>query len=199
MLLKKKFLVALCFSILAFAAFALPAVNAQKKEEYGAIVNHLKTKYQAKKVKIPFMWLARLAVKVVRPAGVKSFDMTLFEGLQFSKETLDLEMQAAMRNSLSADWLPILRVRSRTGEQVYMYMREDGKNVRLMLVTIDKTEAAVIRAKFDPEKLAEFINNPKIFGISIGDTGENADNKSNDKNIIDGGNQEKPPEIIKKN
>ena len=198
MILRKKFLVALCFSVLVFTALALPSANAQKKEEYGAIVNHLKTKYQAKKVKIPFMWLARFAVKVVRPAGVKSFDITLFEDLQFSKETLDLEMQVTMRNSLSAEWLPILRVRSRTGEQVYMYMREDGKNVRLMLVTIDKDQAAVIRAKFDPEKLAEFINNPKIFGISIGDTSERLD-KPDNSNIKDTATEEKPVESKKDN
>ena len=50
-----------------------------------------------------------------------------------------------------------------------MYMREDGKNVKIALVTIDKQEAALIRATFSPEKLAEFINNPKIFGISLSD------------------------------
>ncbi len=187
MLMRKKFSVAIVFSLLFFTAFSLPEVSAQKKEEYSAIVNHLKNKYQAKKVKIPFMWLARFAVKVVRPAGVKSFDVTLFEDLHFSKETLDVEMQSVMRNSLSPEWLPILRVRSRTGEQVYMYMREDGKNVRLMLVTIDKGQAAVIRAKFNPEKLADFINNPKIFGISLGDGNDNADNKAADSNIQDSG------------
>ncbi len=140
------------------------------------IAKHLKTKYKAKKKKIPFMWLARFAVNVVRPAGVKSFSVTLYEDLQFSKETLDVEMQKAMRSSLGAEWTPIIRVRSRQGQQVYMYMREDGKNVRMMLVTIENNEAAVIRAKFNPEKLAEFINDPKIFGISLNDNDEKSKN-----------------------
>lgn len=168
MLIRKQILMAAAFLFLAFTLIA-PAANAKGGGEYAQIVKHLKTKYQAKKVKIPFMWLARFAVNIVRPAGVKSFSITLFEDLKFSRETLDEEMQAAMRDSFGADWSPILRVRSRTGEQVYMYMREAGKNVKISLVTIDKDQAAVIRATINPDKLAEFMDNPKIFGISLDD------------------------------
>lgn len=155
----------LLFLVVTFSA---PQTYA-KGNEYKSVVKHLKTKYKAKKVKIPFMWLARFAVKVVRPAGVKSFSVTIFEDLNFSRDTLDAEMQAVMRNSLNAEWSPIFRVRSREGQQAYMYMRESGDDVRIMLVTIDKNQAAVIRAKFDPDKLIEFIDNPKILGVSLDD------------------------------
>ena len=175
MLMRKKILVALAFLTLAFT-FAAPTADA-KGGEYKAVVKHLKTKYQAKKVKIPFVWLARFAVSIVRPAGVKSFSVTIFEDLKFSRETLDEEMQLAMRNSFGADWSPILRVRSRTGEQVYMYMREAGKNVKIAIVTIDKEDATVVRATFSPERLADFMNNPKIFGISL----DNGDRQAADK------------------
>jgi len=174
MLMRKKILIALTFLTFAFT-FAVPTADA-KGGEYKAVVKHLKTKYQAKKVKIPFMWLARFAVSVVRPSGVKSFSVTLFEDLKFSRETLDEEMQSVMKNSFSADWSPILRVRSREGEQVYMYMREVGKSVKITIVTIDKEQAAVIRATFNPEKFAEFINNPKIFGVSLNDHDRQATN-----------------------
>ncbi len=179
MLMRKKILIALTFLTFAFT-FAVPTADA-KGGEYKSVVKHLKTKYQAKKVKIPFMWLARFAVSVVRPAGVKSFSVTLFEDLKFSRETLDEEMQLAMRNSFSADWSSILRVRSRNGEQVYMYMREAGKSVKLAVVTIDKKQAAVIRATVNPDKLAEFINNPKIFGISLDDNKQPVTNKISER------------------
>ncbi len=164
---------------LLFLAFSLaPSAAHAKGGEYKQIVRHLKTKYRAKKVKIPFMWLARFAVSVVRPAGVKSISVTIFEDLKFSRETLDSEMQAAMRESFGDGWQPILRVRSRTGEQVYMYMRDAGKNaVKISLVTIDKEQAAVIRATVNPDKLAEFMENPKIFGISLDDGQRQAFNK----------------------
>jgi hypothetical protein len=184
MLLKKNPLTAMTLLLLVFT-FAVPSANAKGGGEYKAVVKHLKTKYQAKKVKIPFMWLARFAVSVVRPAGVKSFSVTIFEDLKFSRETLDEEMQSALKNSFSADWSPILRVRSREGEQVYMYMREAGKSVKITVVTIDKEQAAVIRATFNPEKFAEFINDPKIFGVSLNDSDRQANNKiSEPKKII---------------
>ena len=196
MLLKKKFLIASALLFLAFT-FTVPTAKANGNE-YKKIVSHLKTKYRAKKVKIPFIWLARFAVSVVRPAGVKSFSVTIFEDLKFSRETLDKEMQTAMKNSFSADWSPILRVRSRTGEQVYMYMREAGKSVKIAVVTIDKEQAAVIRATFSPEKLAEFVNNPQIFGISLNDNEQQANNKiseSKEKVVV----EEKTPEPKKDN
>ncbi len=156
--------------ILIFAFLSAPSAEA-KNNEYKAIVNHLTTKYRAKKVEIPFLWLARFAVRVARPAGVKSFSVTMFENLQFSPVALDGEMQAAMKNSMGAGWSSILRVRSKTdGSQAYMYMREAGReSVKIMLVTIDRNQAAVIRAQINPDKLAEFIDNPKIFGISLSD------------------------------
>lgn len=175
MLNKKKILISIALLFLVFT-FAAPPAEA-KPGEYKAIVKYLKTKYQAKKVKIPFVWLARFAVSVVKPAGVKSFSITVFENLKFSRDTLDEEMQSMMRNSFSEDWSPILRVRSRTGEQVYMYMREAGNSVKITLVTIDKENAAIIRATFNPDKLAEFMNDPKIFGISLDDNEKQALNK----------------------
>ena len=167
MLLQKKILIAPAFLLLIFALSA-PVANA-KGNEYKEIVNHLKTKYQAKKVKIPLIWLARFAVGVVSPVGVKSFSVTMFEDLKFARSTLDTEMQTAMKNSFGAGWSPIFHVRSRTGEQIYMYMREAGGSVKLAVVTIDKEQAAVISATFKPEKLVDFINDPKIFGISLDD------------------------------
>jgi hypothetical protein len=169
MFVKKTLFIVIVFLAFAFA-FSVPAAKADDPGEYKAIVSHLKTKYRAKKVRIPFMWLAKFAVRVVKPAGVKSFSVTLFEDLKFSRDTVDREMQEALKQSFAPEWSSIFRVRSRDGQQAYMYMREAGKNVKITLVTIDKNQAAVIRATFSPEKLAEFINDPKIFGVSLSDS-----------------------------
>ncbi|MGI9036705.1 MAG: hypothetical protein ACR2GD_11790 [Pyrinomonadaceae bacterium] len=178
----RKFLTAIILTAIIFIS-AAPQIKANDKE-YEAIVRHLKTKYQAKKVKIPFMWLARAAVNIARPAGVKSFNLTVFENLKFSRATLDAEMQAAMKNSLGANWSPLIRVRSRDGgEQVYLYMSEAGKDLKIMLVTIDKENATVIRAKFSPDKLAEFIDNPRIFGISLDNGKEQSNGEKPKENV----------------
>jgi hypothetical protein len=162
----KKHLLAASFGLMLFLIFAVPVSNA-KPSEYDMIVRHLKTNYKAKKIKIPGMFLARFVVSMVRPAGVKSFSVTLFEDLKFSRENLDKEMQSALRNSFTGEWRSILRARTAEGQQAYMYMREEGKNVKIALVTIDKKNAAVIRATFSPERLVEFVNDPTIFGINL--------------------------------
>jgi hypothetical protein len=192
MLKRNKIILTLAL-LLTFFTFASPAANA-KPSEYQLIVKHLKSKYQAKKVSIPMLWLARFAVSIVRPAGVKSFNITLFDGLRISRETLDMEMQRAMRSSMGPEWESLLRVRSREGDQVYMYMREAGKDsVRILLVTIDAKEgAAVIRATISPERLADFINDPKIFGVSLNDTNDKTVEGAEDKPAEPPVLQEKP-------
>jgi hypothetical protein len=152
--------------LLCIGAFT---ASAKPPREYDAIVYHLKTKYRAKKVNLIFMWAARAIVSIAKPAGVKSFSLTVFKDLKFSRESVDREMQVAMRNSYGPEWSQIFHVRSRKGQQAYLYMTEAGKNVKIVLVTIDKENAAVIRATFNPEKVADFINDPKLFGVSLSD------------------------------
>ena len=176
MTIKKRLIAALGF-LLLMSAFAASPVNAQAKKvnEYKSIVKHLKTRYKAKKVSIPMMWLARAAVKVARPVGVQSFSLTMFENLQFTSATLDAEMRSMMKNSFGADWSSVYHGSSRDGQQSYMYMRDEGKSINMTLVTINKDQAAVIRARFHPDKFIEFLNDPKIFGVSIGDDSTGGD------------------------
>jgi hypothetical protein len=54
-------------------------------------------------------------------------------------------------------------------------MRDEGKSINMTLVTINKNQAAVIRARFHPDKFIEFLSDPKNFGISISDE-HSADN-----------------------
>src|SRR3954471_12545426 len=163
--MKKIFLITFALSFLCLAAIPSSA----KPSEYDRLVRHLKTRYQAKKINIPFIFLARMVVGVARPAGVKSFSITLFRDVKISRENLDGEIRSAMSEMFGPEWSPIFRVRSQKGQQAYMYMRDDGKNVRVSLLTIDKEQAAIIRATFNPDKLIDFINNPRIMGISLGD------------------------------
>ncbi len=176
--LRKKIIITFTFLALAFV-IAVPTTEAKGKE-FSAVCKHIKTKYGAKKVKIPFMWLARFAVKVVRPAGVKSFKVTIYKDLQFSPETLNEEMKLLMSDSFDERWSPILRIRSQEGSQVYMNIREAGKNLKIVLVSIGKKQAVVVRAKFNPDKLAKFIENPKIFGISLDGNDKHVDPLKND-------------------
>ena len=101
------------------------------------------------------------------PIRVKSFSVTMFEDLKNAPGMLDRELQTVLDQAYAEGWTPAFRIRSRDGQQAYMYMRDAGKDIRITLVTIDKTKAAIIRATFNPEKLVDFANDPKLFGISL--------------------------------
>jgi hypothetical protein len=78
-------------------------------------------------------------------------------------------------------------------------MREAGSSVKIAVVTIDRQQAAIIRATFSPEKLAEFINDPKIFGISLNDNDPQAGINQKNLKPKDDAEEEKKEEQKKDN
>ncbi len=134
---------------------------------FDAISKHLKSQYKAKKRRIPFLGLASLAVKIIRPAGVKSVKLAIFEELSHAPAAGSNDLSAILRNALSPEWQPLVRIRSRDGEQMYIYATAEGKSIKLMLVSIGGTDAFVARVKINPDKLKAFVENPKLLGISL--------------------------------
>jgi hypothetical protein len=163
---KYKRYIAHVFVLLALVGAGYSTASA-KDREFDAIANHLKSRYRAKRKGIPFMGLARFAVKIVRPAGVKSINVTIFEELQHPGSASQNELQQVMRNALSPEWQPLVRVRARNGEQTCVYATQAGKDIKLMVVVIDRTEAVIVRVKLSPTSLAKWMENPKILGISL--------------------------------
>lgn len=165
---RKLFIHTLVALVITASVLTLAPQTARANDpEFDAITKHLKLRYNARRISIPFLGLANFFVKIIRPAGVKSFKVAIFEDLNFVEGKVDTELGLVMRSALSLEWQPLLRTRSRNGEQLYVYAREAGNNIKLMVVTIDHTDAVVARVKVSPKKLREFLDNPKILGISI--------------------------------
>ena len=146
----------------------LPAPARAKEGDFDAVVRNVKAACGGRRVRIPFLGLASFATKVVRPAGVKSFKLAVFEGLEKAGDAAGLG--AAVGRALGPEWRPLLRARSRReGGQAHVYVREAGDDLKLMIVTIDGDQATVIRARVNPEALARFARDPKLLGISLND------------------------------
>lgn len=152
--------------LLALLTFASVPASA-KDREFDAIARHIKSTYRGKRVRIPFLGLANFAVKIVRPAGVKSFKLATFENLQKPEPGRESELASVIRQSLDPAWRPLVRVRSRDGEQTFIYIRDAGDNVKLMVVSLEATEATVIRVKVSPKTLMKWINQPEILGVRM--------------------------------
>jgi hypothetical protein len=155
--------------LIALLSVGYGSAAAQSNQGFDAIAKHLKTRYQAKKKGILFLGLAKFAIRIAKPAGVKSINVSLFEELKNTGELPDSELSALMRNALSAEWSPLVSVRQRNGDQFYVYAAEAGKDIKLAVLVINQTDAALLRVKIDPNSLRKFMDDPKILGISLGD------------------------------
>ena len=155
---------ALSASLLLACALSAPA--AARADDFDAVVRNVRAACGGRKVRIPFLGLAGFATKLVRPAGVKSFKLVVFEDLTRAGDVPGLG--AAIGQSLGPGWRPLVRVRSGRGAgQTHVYVREAGDNLKVLVVTLDGRQATVIRAKVDPEALARFARDPKILGVSL--------------------------------
>jgi hypothetical protein len=151
-------------ALLLFFVLFSPATA--RADEFDAVVRNVRTACGGKRVRIPFLGLAGFATKLVRPAGVKSFKLAVFEDLKREGDMAGLG--AAIGQSLGPQWRPLVRIRAGHGaEQTHVYVREAGDNLKVMIVTMDGDQATVIRAKVNPEALARFARDPKILGVSL--------------------------------
>lgn len=153
-----------CAALLLLCVLSAPA--GARADDFDAVVRNVRAVCGGKKVRIPFLGLAGFATKIVRPAGVKSFKLAVFEDLRRTGDAAGLG--ASIGQSLGPEWRALVRIRSGGGaEQTHVYVREAGDNLRLMIVTLDGEQATVIRAKVNPSALARFARDPKILGISL--------------------------------
>jgi hypothetical protein len=149
--------------------FSIANVHAEDRA-FKAISTHLKTRYKAKRRGIPFLGLANFAVKIVRPAGVKSIKIAIFEDLDSSGNISHAELNSVIRQALDEEWQPLVRVYSRSeGQQVFVYARNEGEDIKLMVVSLQQTDAFIARVKINPATLAKWMEKPEILGISLKD------------------------------
>ena len=107
--------------ITATLLVSIPQTARADDPEFDAITKHLKLRFNARRVSIPFLGLARFFVKIVRPAGVKSFKVAIFEDLNL--RGVGTRIGLVMRGALSPNGQPLVTTRSRGGEQVMSTQR----------------------------------------------------------------------------
>jgi hypothetical protein len=165
---KKAFVRALIIVVLLSLATTARAAD---DKSYSGVVKHLKTSYRAKQQGFfGMMMLARFAVKLIKPAGVKNFKVTMLRDLDFSNGPApnSSEFHTAVRSRVNPVWEPLLQYSApRQRQWSYAYVTREKKDVKVLIVAVQQREAFVVQFKFSPEKLIAFMNDPKIMGISL--------------------------------
>lgn len=148
-----------------------PSLIAQAKGKgFKDVVKHIETNYRAKKTRIPMLGLANFAVKLIRPAGVKGFKLAVFEDQDFSARPGAASFDTVMREAYNKDWQPLVQISSKRdgNSRTFIYVKSSGKDVQFALAVLEDREAVVLEVKFNPDKAAQFLENPRIMGISLG-------------------------------
>ncbi len=143
-----------------------------KGKGFDDVTKHLEKNYGAKKTKVPMLGLAKFAVRLVRPAGVKGFKLAVYEDQDFTGRGEKVSFGQVMRQAYAKDWSPLVQMHSkRDGDsRTYIYVKQSKKDVEFAVATVAEREAVVVQVKFNPDAAARFLENPKIMGISLGNS-----------------------------
>jgi hypothetical protein len=138
--------------------FAAPQ-PAFAKDDFGKIVHHIEANYHTRRHYRFVMGLAGFTFKVSHFAGVKSFKGAIFENSEFAASGSDTRFDQVIRAAMDSGWQPMVQSYDRrSGERTYIYAQDLGKDMRLLVVNLEPTEAVVIQVKVDPNKLSDFVN-----------------------------------------
>lgn len=144
-------------AVLMIAASLMFSCAVLEGAEHGFddIVQAISDQLHARPLHIPFFGLVNFAASVAHPAGVKHLDIALFENLDLGdRAQSDL---AETIGSAGGHWRPFVRVRNRR-EKVLVYMAQERSDCKLLVITLEPSEATVMQVKLNPESLEVWLD-----------------------------------------
>lgn len=145
------------FCAAALALNLLP--ESAQADDFGRIVHRIEASYHVHRSHRFLMGFAGLVVKFWHVGGVKSMKAAVFEDQSLDLSSPDTSLEEIIQAAARSGWQPVVRSFSRrTGETAYVYMQPAGKDVKMLVVSVEPDEAAVIQLKFSPDKLSKFLD-----------------------------------------
>ena len=142
----RRLLIALLLVVVTVPAFA----------DFSSLARAIDSRSGVKRIWIPFLGLARIAVRVVEPEGVRDFQLATFEGTENLRPE---ELQAIMRNKVGKGFTPLVQVWSKKSrEWSFIYARPHGRNVELIVLAHEDEETVLVRIDVDADMVARTIN-----------------------------------------
>lgn len=145
-------------------ALCVSAASAADNEFHSA-VHAIESQYGVHHMHIPLLGFAMF---FVRPEGVSGMKLAVFENFQTTASIDDVSH--VIESSLGPGWHPFVRVRSRDdGETTAIYASPDGNKMRMLVVTLESSEATIVEFKIGDRAIQKWLKEP----------GEEAENHTN--------------------
>lgn len=136
--------------------------------EFTLIAKHLEAGFPVRRATVPLLSLANLLAPLNRPAGMRRFNLAVFEQPADAVSTNYLNFGETLRASLDTSWRALVRHQSRkTGEQTHIYLRPAGDAQELIVVEIRQREAAVLQVTLNPRDFARYLARPVEMADSL--------------------------------
>ena len=119
--------------------------------EFRDVVDSISDHFHTRPLHIPMFGLVNMVTFVARPAGAKHIDLAVFENLD-SWDSDGRSLAASIRTAAGGSWRPFVQARS-SGEVVFVYMRPEGDDWRLLVVTVERHEAVVVQVQLNADAL----------------------------------------------
>jgi len=140
--------------------------GAAADDDFGQIVHGIEVRYHVHRNYRFLMGLIGLGVRVTHVSGTRDLKAALFEDQHFDATGADLDRLVM---SLGArGWQPLVRsFDRRKGEHTFIYARNEGKNLRVLLVNVEPNEGGVFELTVNQDRLFEFIDRHQHHGARV--------------------------------
>lgn len=149
--------------ILLAAAIVLLSASCAGGRDFGRLCRAVDSQPGVQRQRVPFFGLARVGVKMIKPAGVHDIRLALYEhstGFDGAAASIDSAIESATRDG----WSPFLKVREADGSRTTMWIRPQERVMEMLLLVHEPEESVVMQLRMDPEILfAKIAENPGGF------------------------------------
>ena len=161
--------------VIAMVLTTANAVSA-KGDDFNSVVRMIEQFYRVKHVGIPF--LAKTGMKVGttvarikggqarRIAEAGSIKLAVFEDQHFDGDFT--KFRASLNEAMNATWMPLIQTLSgQDEEQVYIFLKDAGDKINVLVITIEQRDATVVQVTLSPKNLALLLKDPEGTGKAI--------------------------------
>ena len=142
----------LCWLMLASVLLSAPALPAAQEDDDGfhfdRLVADLERHYGKRRLRIPLMGVASFLSGAARPLGASGLKLAIIE---------NVEAGQAFSPRMPHGWRPLVRVSRDGREETAIFGHDEGKSVKMLMLTQEGDQAVVMQFTMHPGKLLEFL------------------------------------------
>jgi hypothetical protein len=152
--------------LVCFFCLGTTTASAFVDDDFGQIVRGIEARYHVHRNYRFLMGLAGLTVRFSRIAGAKDLKAALFEDQHL--DTNGAELDELVQAVGARGWQPLVRsFDRRSGEHTFVYARNAGRDLRVLLVTVEPNEGVVLELTMNQDKLLELLDRKHHGGMHL--------------------------------